>query len=232
MLAQNKLKESNEELERFAYVSSHDLQEPLRMVTSFTQLLERRYKGRLDDDADDYIGFIVDGAKRMKMLIDDLLTFSRLNTQPREHEFVNIENVLDTVLLNLQISINENNVQITHDPLPTINGDVSWKIQVFQNLISNAIKFNDKKTIKIHISAKKEENDWIFGVSDNGIGMDHKHLEKIFTIFQRLHTKEEYEGTGIGLAITQKIVNQQGGKIWAESELGKGTTFYFTIPRN
>ena len=232
MLAQNKLKESNEELERFAYVSSHDLQEPLRMVTSFTQLLERRYKGRLDDDADDYIGFIVDGAKRIKMLIDDLLTFSRLNTQPREHEFVNIENVLDTVLLNLQISINENNVQITHDPLPTINGDVSRKIQVFQNLISNAIKFNDKKTIKIHISAKKEENDWIFGVSDNGIGMDHKHLEKIFTIFQRLHTKEEYEGTGIGLAITQKIVNQQGGKIWAESELGKGTTFYFTIPRN
>ena len=229
VIAQNKLKESNEELERFAYVSSHDLQEPLRMVTSFTQLLERRYKGRLDDDADDYIGFIVDGAKRMKLLIDDLLTLSRLNTRPRENEFVNLETALNTVLLNLQVSIEENNVQITHDPLPIIYGDLSRKVQVFQNLISNAIKFNDKKITKIHISAKKEENEWIFSVSDNGIGMEPKHLEKIFIIFQRLHTIEEYNGTGIGLAITQKIINQQGGRIWAESELGKGTTFYFTI---
>jgi PAS domain S-box-containing protein len=232
MILQDKLKESNEDLERFAYVSSHDLQEPLRMVTSFTQLLERRYKGRLDEDADDYIGFIVDGAKRMKLLIDDLLMFSRLNTQPKENELVNLETVLDTVLLNLQVSIVENNVEITHDPLPSIYGDLSRKVQVFQNLISNAIKFNDKKIIKIHISAKKEGNERIFSVSDNGIGMDPKHLERIFIIFQRLHTREEYEGTGIGLAIIQKIIQQQNGRIWVESELGKGSTFYFTIPIN
>jgi len=230
VIAQDKLKESNEELERFAYVSSHDLQEPLRMVTSFTQLLERRYKGRLDNDADDYIGFIVDGAKRMKLLIDDLLTFSRLNTKPRENELVNLETALDTVLLNLKVSIEEKNVQITHDPLPTLYGDFSRKVQVFQNLISNAIKFNDKKITKIHISAKKEGNEWIFSVSDNGIGMDPKHLDRIFTIFQRLHTREKYEGTGIGLAIIQKIIQQQGGRIWVESEPGKGSTFYFTIP--
>ena len=229
-IAQDKLKESNKELERFAYVSSHDLQEPLRMVTSFTQLLERRYKGKLDDDADDYIGFIVDGAKRMKLLIDDLLTFSRLNTQPRENELVNLETVLDTVLLNLKVSIEEKNVQITHDPLPTLYGDFSRKVQVLQNLISNAIKFNDKKITKIHISAKKEGNEWILSVCDNGIGMDAKHLERIFTIFQRLHNREEYEGTGIGLAITQKIIQQKGGQIWAESEPRKGSTFYFTIP--
>ena len=140
--------------------------------------------------------------------------------------------MLDTVLLNLQVSIVENNVEITHDPLPTIYGDLSRKVQVFQNLISNAIKFNDKKIIKIHISAKKEGNEWIFSVSDNGIGMDPKHLERIFTIFQRLHTREEYEGTGIGLAIIQKIIQQQNGRIWVESELGKGSTFYFTIPIN
>jgi len=232
VIAQDKLKESNEELERFAYVSSHDLQEPLRMVTSFTQLLERKYKGRLDDDADDYIEFIVDGAKRMKLLIDDLLTFSRLNTKPRENELVNLETVLDTVLLNLKVSIEENNVQITQDSLPSIHGDLSRKVQVFQNLISNAIKFNDKKITKIHISAEKEGNEWILNVSDNGIGIDAKHLERIFTIFQRLNNREEYEGTGIGLAITQKIIQQQGGEIWVESEPGKGSTFYFTIPVN
>ena len=222
------LKRSNNELQRFAYVSSHDLQEPLRMITSFTQLLERRYKNKLDADADDYIGFIVDGAKRMKSLIDDLLTFSRLNTQPHE-EIISLETVLNTALLNLKTSIDENNVKITHDQLPQIIGDSSRMVQVFQNLILNAIKFNNNEKPEIHISVKKEKNRYIFNVKDNGIGMDSKHLERIFTIFQRLHTRQEYEGTGIGLAIVQKIVQQHGGEIWVESKPGEGSTFHFTI---
>jgi PAS domain S-box-containing protein len=228
----DELKQSNKELEQFAYITSHDLREPLRMITSFLQLLERRYKDQLDEDANEFIGFAVDGAKRLDAMTNDLLQYSKITNKKREIKPVNFEQVLEEALINLQIQIEENNAIITHDPLPTINGDEQLKVQLFQNIIGNAIKYRNQETAKIHISATKEKNQYLFSIKDNGIGMSPEHLKKIFTIFQRLHTHEEYEGTGIGLAIAQKIVHQQGGQIWAESELGKGTTFYFTIPIN
>jgi light-regulated signal transduction histidine kinase (bacteriophytochrome) len=228
----NKLKTSNKELEQFAYVASHDLQEPLRMVASFSQLLQRRYKDQIDEDANDYIEFIVEGANRMKDLIDDLLAFSRLNTEAKEFKLTDINNVLDDVLVNLNPSIVENNAQITHGPLPIIKVDSSQIRQLLQNLISNAIKFHGDKPPKIHISAKESGKEWLFSVSDNGIGIDTEHLEKIFNVFNRLHTREEYEGTGIGLAICKRIINRHEGRIWVESEEGKGSTFYFTIPKS
>lgn len=223
------LKISNKELEQFAYVASHDLQEPLRMVTSFTQLLERRYKGKLDADAEDYIEFIVEGSQRMKDLIDDLLVFSRLKTQVQEFESVSVEIILDDVLSNLKTSIKENDVKITYDPLPTLMGDPFQIMQLFQNLISNAIKFHGDEQPQIHISARKSGDKWLFAVNDNGIGIDPEHQEYIFNIFRRLHTRDEYEGTGIGLSICKKIVERHGGQIWVESELEKGSTFYFTL---
>ena len=223
------LAQSNKELEQFAYITSHDLREPLRMITSFLQLLERRYKDRLDQDANEFIGFAVDGAKRLDAMTNDLLQYSRITSERREVTPVDFEKVLEVAKINLKVPIEENNAVITHDPLPTINGDEKLKVQLFQNIIGNAIKYRSEKTPKIHISAKKEKDHYIFSIKDNGIGMSPEHLERIFTIFQRLHTHDEYEGTGIGLAIAQKIVHQQGGEIWAESEPGKGTTFYFTI---
>ena len=225
-----KLAQSNKELEQFAYITSHDLREPLRMITSFLQLLERRYKDQLDQNANEFIGFAVNGAKRLDAMTNDLLKYSKITNEKRDIIPVNFEHVLEHTLTNLKVQIEENNAIITHDPLPTINGNEELKIQLFQNIIGNAIKYRSQKTPKIHISAIKEKNQYIFSIKDNGIGMSPKHLEKIFTIFQRLHTQEEYEGTGIGLAIAQKIVHQQGGQIWAESEPRKGTTFYFTIP--
>jgi PAS domain S-box-containing protein len=224
------LLKSNKELEQFAYVSSHDLQEPIRMVTSFTQLLERRYKGQLDAEADDYINFIVEGAHRMKYLIDDLLAFSRLNTQSKEFENVDLETVLDDVISNLTVSIKENNALITHDPLPTVTADESQMMQVFQNLIVNAIKFHGPNPPKIHITTQKDEKECTFSVIDNGIGIDPQYQKQIFEVFKRLHTREEYPGSGIGLAVSQKIIQRHGGRIWVESEIGKGSTFYFTIP--
>ena len=224
------LLKSNKELEQFAYVSSHDLQEPIRMVTSFTQLLERRYKGQLDADADDYINFIVEGAHRMKYLIDDLLAFSRLNTQVKEFEKVNLETVLNNVLSDLSVSIEGSNAIITHDPLPTIIADKTQKMQVFQNLIANAIKFQGSNPPKIHISAHKDEKEWKFSVADNGIGIAPEYQKQIFEVFKRLHTRDVYPGSGIGLSVCQKIIRRHGGDIWVESELGKGSTFYFTIP--
>jgi PAS domain S-box-containing protein len=227
-----KLAQSNKELEQFAYITSHDLREPLRMITSFLQLLERKYKDQLDKDANEYIKFAVDGAKRLDAMTNDLLEYSRITSEKREVTTVNFEQVLEKVLTNLKVQIEENNAIITHDPLPTLYGDEQLKLQLFQNLISNSIKYRSQKTPKIHISARKERNQYLFSVKDNGIGMSPKYLEQIFTIFKRLHRHEEYEGTGIGLAIAQKIVQQQGGQIWAESELGKGSTFYFTISAN
>ncbi len=227
----DKLEVSNKELEQFAYISSHDLQEPIRMVTSFTQLLERRYKGKLDDDADDYIDFIVEGAHRMKYLIDDLLTFSRLNTQVNELKSVELEKVLNDVLSNLSVSIEENNAYITYDPLPTVIADKTQMMQVFQNLIANAIKFHGDKTPVIHISVRKDEKEFKFSITDNGIGIDSEYQKQIFEVFKRLHTREEYPGSGIGLSVSQKIIRRHGGNIWLESELGKGSTFYFTIPK-
>ena len=227
-----KLEQSNKELEQFAYITSHDLREPLRMITSFLQLLKRRYKDDLDQDANEFIDFAVEGVKRLDTMTNDLLQYSQLNSQKRKISPVNFENVLNETLANLKVPIEENKAVITHDPLPTIYGDEKSKVQLFQNIIGNALKYRSKSTPHIHISAKKEKNQYLFSISDNGIGMSKDHLNKIFTIFQRLHTRAEYEGTGIGLAISKKIVEQQNGRIWVESEVGKGTTFYFTIPIN
>ena len=224
------LKRSNDELKRFAYVSSHDLQEPLRMVTLYSQLLERRYKDKIDSDADDFIGYIVENAKRMKQLIDDLLDYSRVTGQAKEFENVEFESVLDVVLSNLSVSIAENNVKVTHDSLPTVFANKNQILQVFQNLITNSIKFRGEKSPKIDISAQKGEKEWTFELKDNGIGINTEHQEQIFEVFKRLHTREEYPGTGIGLSIVQKIIERHNGRIWVESEPEKGSTFYFTIP--
>jgi len=225
----NKLMISNKELEQFAYVASHDLQEPLRMVSSFTQLLQRRYKGQLDENADDYINFIVDGAQRMKKLIDDLLAYSRLNTADRVYKLIEMDLLLEDVLKNLKAAINDTNANIIHKNLPTIKGDPIQISQLLQNIIGNAIKFHGNKPPHIKISAKPLKEHWLFSVSDNGIGIEPKYQEQIFNIFKRLHTRDEYDGTGIGLSICKRIIERHGGEIWLESEKGKGTTFYFTI---
>jgi len=224
------LKRSNIELEQFAYVTSHDLREPLRMITSFLQLLERRYGDELDQDANEFIGFAVDGAKRLNDMINDLLEYSKVTRKEVELSNVNVEKVIEDTLLNLKVPIDENDAEITYDHLPTVDGDEKLMIQLFQNLIGNSIKYHSQETPKIHISTQKEKNQYLFSVSDNSIGISNEYLDRIFTIFQRLHTKDDYEGTGIGLAIAYKIVHQHGGEIWAESEPGKGSTFYFTIP--
>ena len=222
---------SNKELKNFAYVTSHDLREPLRMITSFLQLLERRYYDQLNQDANDFIGYAVDGAKRLDLMINDILIYSKVS-KGRKLSEVDINNVIKKVYINLISSIEETDTEITYDSLPTLITDESLMIQLFQNLIANSIKYRGKEKPKIHISAKKEGNKHIFSVKDNGIGIDQKYVKKIYTIFKRLHTSEEYDGTGIGLAIVQKIVQQFGGEIWVESEVGKGSTFYFTIPEN
>ena len=224
------LKRSNKELEEFAHITSHDLREPLRMITSFLQLLKKRYEDQLDDDANDFINFAVNGAKRLDTMTNDLLEYSRISSKKREIVTVKFEDVLKEALTNLKVPIEEINAVITHDPLPTISGYEQLEVQLFQNLIGNALKYLSQDTPKIHITAIKEKNHHLFSIKDNGIGMSPKHLKRIFIIFQRLHTREKYEGTGIGLAIAQKIVHLHSGFIWAESELGKGTTFYFTIP--
>ncbi len=229
-ITMKKLKRSNKELGQFAYVASHDLKEPLRMITSFLQLLERRYKDQLDQDANEFIEFAVTGAKRMDAMINDLLEYSQLANKERDHSKVNFNEVIEQVFLILKISIDENHAVITHDILPTITADEKMMVQLFQNLIGNAIKYKGKETPKIHISSQRKGNQYVFTVKDNGIGMSPEHMERIFTIFKRLHTQEEYEGTGIGLSIAQKIVHRHGGQIWVESEPKKGSTFYFTIP--
>jgi len=221
---------SNKELEQFAYVASHDLQEPLRMVASYTQLLAKRYKGKLDKDADEFIGFAVDGAQRMQGLIQDLLTYSRVGTKGKEFATTDCQSVLSTTLQSLAMAISESSAQISHDPLPTVRGDASQLGQLFQNLIGNAIKYHNGNAPQVHVSCTRQASDWVFGVKDNGIGIDPQYAEKVFVIFQRLHTQAEYSGTGIGLAVCKKIVERHGGKIWVESEPGKGSTFHFTLP--
>ena len=226
------LKRSNTELEQFAYIASHDLQEPLRMISSFIQLLAKHYKDRLDEDADAFIAFIVDGAKRMQIMINDLLAYSRIGRIDKLFRSFDTNIVLKNVLENLGKSIEETNAIITYDPLPTIVANESELIQLLQNLISNAIKFhNAEEPPVVHISAKLQKNQWIFSVRDNGIGIDSQFFDRIFIIFQRLHAKDEFGGNGIGLAICKKIIEQYGGKIWVESEVGKGSTFFFTIPK-
>lgn len=225
------LASSNAELEQFAYVASHDLQEPLRMVASYVQLLAKRYQGKLDQDADDFIYYAVDGSQRMQNLINDLLVFSRVGTKGKELRPVDFEVVLHHVLANLQHAIQESDARVTHDPLPTLMADSTQMVQLLQNLIGNAIKFRDANRVPIiHIGIKQQDKEWLFSVQDNGIGFDPRYRDRIFLIFQRLHNKTKYQGTGIGLSICKKIVERHGGKIWVESEAGHSTTFYFTLP--
>jgi PAS domain S-box-containing protein len=224
------LNRSNEELERFAYIASHDLQEPLRMVASYTQLLSRRYKGQLDSDADEFIAFAVDGASRMQRLIQDLLAYSRVGTKAKHLFDTSSEEALQQALVNLRGAIEESRALVTHDPLPNVLADEMQLIQVFQNLIGNAIKYQNPGVPKVHISAaKNEEKKWIFSVRDNGLGIDSQYFEKIFGMFQRLHKREEFAGTGVGLAVCKKIVERHGGSISVESQLGHGSTFHFAL---
>lgn len=223
---------SNQELEQFAYVASHDLQEPLRAITGYTQLLVNEYGDRFDETAQEYAGFVIDGAKRMQQLIQDLLAYSRVGTRGKEFAPTDCNVVLKQVLQNLQVAITDNQATITADRLPTINADQNQLVQLLQNLIGNAIKFYRNEPPQIYLTAAQQNNYWLFQVRDNGIGIKPQYLERIFEIFKRLHTRREYPGTGIGLAICKKIVTRHGGRIWAESEPGMGTTFYFTFPLN
>ncbi|MEX2158000.1 MAG: ATP-binding protein [Dehalococcoidia bacterium] len=223
------LARSNAELEQFAYVASHDLQEPLRMVASYTQLLARRYEGRLDNDADEFINFAVDGANRMQALINDLLTLSRVGTRGAELEAAHVEDVLETALRNLEVALEQSAAIVTHDALPEVLADTGQLVQLFQNLIGNAMKFHGEEPPRVHISARQDGDEWVISVRDNGIGIESQYAERIFVMFQRLHGRGEFPGTGIGLAICKKIVERHGGRIWLESENGRGATFSFTL---
>jgi PAS domain S-box-containing protein len=223
------LARSNDELQQFAYVASHDLQEPLRMITSYLELLERRYKGQLDARADQFIAYAVDGAARMQILINDLLSYSRLGTRGQDFKFVDCAKILQNVLRNLQVAIAESHAVITYDPLPPVNADVTQLTQLFQNLISNALKFRREDPPQIHVGVERTNSKWLFSVRDNGIGIESQYANQIFVIFQRLHSRREYSGTGMGLAICKKIVEQHGGTLWVESNPGEGSTFYFTL---
>ncbi|MBD2742005.1 ATP-binding protein [Coleofasciculus sp. FACHB-1120] len=228
-LAQD-LERSNAELKKFAYVASHDLQEPLNQVANYVQLLEMRYQEQLDEDAKEFIGFTVEGVSLMQTLIDDVLAYSKVDMQAIEFEMTGVETALDRALANLRGRISETGTAIAHDPLPTVMADSTQLMQLFQNLIGNAIKFRSEQPPEIHVGASRLEDAWLFSVRDNGIGIDPQFSDRIFVIFQRLHTRDEYQGTGMGLAICKKIVECHRGRIWVESQLGQGATFYFTIP--
>ena len=223
------LRRSNEDLQQFAYVASHDLQEPLRAIVSFSQLLEDKYKDNIDEESKEFIHFITDGAKKMNTLIKDLLSYSRITTQAKPSKLTNLENILKDSLFNLQESIKLSGAVITYDEMPILKVDKTQFIQLFQNLLSNAIKFRRQDPPIIHIGVKKINDEWVFSIKDNGIGIESKFFDKLFNIFYRLHTKEEYPGTGIGLPICKKIIQRYGGQIWVKSEIGKGSTFFFTI---
>jgi PAS domain S-box-containing protein len=224
------LARSNEELEQFAYVASHDLQEPLRMVTSFLQLLKSRYHSKLDSDADEFIDFAVDGATRMKTLINDLLIYSRVGTASKPYLPISGDEVFNRATANLRVVIAESGAKVTHDPLPVILADDTQIVQLFQNLIGNALKFRSDRAPHIHVGVETKGDQWVFSFKDNGIGIEPEYKERIFIIFQRLHLSTDYPGTGIGLAVCKKIVERHGGKIWVESEPGQGATFCFTLP--
>ncbi|HWF92008.1 MAG TPA: ATP-binding protein [Terriglobales bacterium] len=224
------LARSNRDLEQFAYVASHDLQEPLRMVAMYTQLLAERYRGKLDEQADKYIHYAVDGALRMQTLVQDLLAFSRAGREGTKMSPVDCNLVMRQILKNLEAAIREKNAVIKHDALPTVRANSSQLQQVLQNLVNNAIKFHGEKAPEIEVRAERNKMEWEFFVSDNGIGIAQEHADRIFVIFQRLHTREEYPGNGIGLSICKKIVERHGGRIWAESGVHGGTTFHFTVP--
>jgi chemotaxis family two-component system sensor kinase Cph1 len=228
-LAQD-LERSNAELKKFAYVASHDLQEPLNQVANYVQLLEMRYEAELDADAKEFINFAVEGVSLMQTLIDDVLAYSKVDTQAIAFQLTEVETALERALGNLRQRIIETKATITHEPLPTVMAGSTQLMQLFQNLIANAIKFRSDKPPQIHIGAERLEDEWLFSVKDNGIGIDPQFSDRIFVIFQRLHTRDEYQGTGMGLAICKKIIECHRGRIWVESQLGEGATFYFTIP--
>ncbi|MEI8079626.1 MAG: ATP-binding protein, partial [bacterium] len=238
------LERSNQELEQFAYVASHDLQEPLRMVASYTQLLAKRYQDRLDQDAQEFIGYAVNGAVRMQRLINDLLTYSRVQTKGKTFEPVDAHSALGEALVNLTVAIADSGAIVTNDDLPMVKADHTQLVQLFQNLIGNALKFRGAAPPHVHVSVEREAAAaapaadhwrppgmfWRFSVRDNGIGIEPAYFERIFVVFQRLHGQAMYPGTGIGLALCKRIVERHGGRIWVESELGQGTTFHFTLP--
>ncbi|NTU99630.1 MAG: PAS domain S-box protein [Methanoregulaceae archaeon] len=225
------LKQSNEDLERFAYVASHDLREPLRMVVSYSQLLEKKYQGRLDPDADEFIHYIVEGGVRMDALVNDLLEFSRVGSRGKPFERTDLNGVVEKTLLGLSVAIRENHAKIEVGHLPEVMADRIQMMHLFQNLVENAIKFRSKDDPEICINAMRGDGVWILSVKDRGIGIDPAFHDKIFDLFQRLHSREDYSGTGIGLAICKRIVERHGGRIWVESEVGKGSAFFFTIPQ-
>ena len=230
-LLANDLERSNAELKKFAYVASHDLQEPLNQVANYVQLLELRYGEELDSDAKDFIGFAVEGVNQMQTLIDDVLVYSKVDILGIEWNLTSLDNALNRSLGNLRSRIIETSAIVTFDPMPTIVADNTQIMQLFQNLIANAIKFRKQdEAPQIHISVSREEDDWLFSISDNGIGIDPQFFDRIFVIFQRLHTRDEYPGSGMGLTICKKIVECHRGKMWVTSEPGRGATFSFTIP--
>lgn len=226
------LSASNAELQQFAYAASHDLQEPLRMVSFYTQLLAKRYKGKLDADADEFIGYALEGSTRMSELIKHLLEYSRVGARKAEFAPTDCEAIFRESLENLQVAVGESGAIVTHDPLPVINCDPLQLGQVLQNLLGNALKFRNGKAPQIHVSAEEKQADWLFSVKDNGIGIEAQYFDTIFLIFQQLHARDRYEGSGVGLAMCKKIVERHRGRIWVESEPGEGATFYFTIPRD
>jgi chemotaxis family two-component system sensor kinase Cph1 len=230
LLAQD-LERSNAELKKFAYVASHDLQEPLNQVANFVELLAMRYDDELDEDAKEFIGFAVDGVSLMQTLIDDVLVYSKVDLKGIEWELTEVETALNKALSNLRGRITETGAQISCDPMPSIVADSTQLMQLFQNLIGNAIKFKKKdEAPRIHVGVQRQDEAWLFSVQDNGIGFDQQFADRIFVIFQRLHTRDEYPGSGMGLAICKKIVECHRGRIWVESALGQGATFHFTIP--
>jgi PAS domain S-box-containing protein len=224
------LRRSNEELVRFAYIASHDLQEPLRTISSFGGLLEKEAAGKLDERSKEYLRYILEGSSRMRDLINDLLEYSRVGTSKKEFSQVNMNEAVNRALRSLRSSVRESGAKIDVHELPAIRGDMSQMIQLFQNLIANALKFRGSSKPRIEVSAITYGDDLVFSIKDNGIGIDLKYQDRLFMMFSRLHTRDEYPGTGIGLAISKKIVERHGGRIWFESEVGKGTTFYFTLP--